>query len=64
MEKEYRQWWGTDGEGHAIAATACAGYGWSEVFFSPRKQIQMINGQLGSRHSLTIADIVRRNILI
>ena len=44
-----------------IAETACAGYGWSEVFYSPRKQIQMMNGQLGSRHGLNIADIVRRN---
>ena len=62
LERQYRQWWGKDGSGNAIADTACAGYGWSEVFFSPRKQLQMINGELGSRHNLTIADILRRNL--
>jgi hypothetical protein len=62
LEKEYRQWWGKDEEGNSITDTACAGYGWSEIFFSPRKQIQMINGELGARHNLTIADIVRRNL--
>lgn len=61
LEAEYRQWWGTDASGGAIADTACAGYGWSEVFYSPRKQIQMINNQLLSRHNLTIADIFQRN---
>ncbi len=48
-------------QGNEIAATACAGYGWSEVFYSPRKQVDMINGELRSRHNLTIADIVLRN---
>jgi len=62
LEREYRQWWGKDREGKMIADTACAGYGWSEVFFSPRKQIQMINGELQSRHQMTIAEIVRRNM--
>ena len=62
LEKQYRQWWGKDDSGNAIADTACAGYGWSEVFFSPRKQLQMINGELGSRHNLTILDILRRNL--
>jgi hypothetical protein len=62
LEQVYRQWWGTDASGNYIADTACAGYGWSEVFYSPRKQIQMMNSQLESRHHLTIADIVRRNI--
>jgi hypothetical protein len=62
LEREYRAWWGLDGKGDAIADTACAGYGWSEVFFSPRKQIEMINGQLEERHDMQIADIVRRNI--
>ncbi len=62
LEKEYRRWWGQDPEGSHIADTACAGYGWSEVFYSPRKQIQMINDQLSHRHDMTIADIVRRNI--
>lgn len=62
LEEEYRRWWGTDSRGAAIADTACAGYGWSEAFYSPRKQIQMMNNELGSRHNLTIADIVRRNL--
>jgi hypothetical protein len=62
LEREYREWWGQDNKGDSIADTACAGYGWSEVFFSPRKQIEMINGQLGDRHEMTIAEIVRRNI--
>jgi hypothetical protein len=62
LEKQYRAWWGQDHKGDSIADTACAGYGWSEVFFSPRKQIEMINGQLADRHEMTVADIVRRNI--
>ncbi|MBA4375993.1 MAG: hypothetical protein C0401_07455 [Anaerolinea sp.] len=62
IEREYRAWWGKDSDGNNIADTACAGYGWSEVFYSPRKQIQMMNSQLISRHKITIADIVRRNL--
>jgi len=62
LEKEYRAWWGKDDSGAEIADTACAGYGWSEVFYSPRKQIEMMNGQLEMRHNLTIADIVRRRL--
>ncbi len=62
LDAEYRDWWGKDSHGNDIADTACAGYGWSEVFYSPRKQIQMINSQLEARHNLTIADIVKRNI--
>ncbi len=62
LEKTYREWWGVDEDGFEIADTACAGFGWSEVFYSPRKQIQMKNSQLGSRHGLSIADIVKRNI--
>ncbi len=61
LEEEYRAWWGKDDSGNCIADTACAGYGWSEAFYSPRKQIQMMNSQLTSRHNLTIADIVSRN---
>lgn len=61
LETAYRDWWGLDKNGLEIAETACAGYGWSEVFYSPRKQIQMMNNQLGARHELTIAEIVRRN---
>jgi hypothetical protein len=62
LQSEYRQWWGQDAQGNHLADTACAGYGWSEVFYSPRKQIQMINDQLLSRHALGIADVVRRNV--
>ncbi len=62
LEEDYRAWWGQDASGNSIADTACAGYGWSEVFYSPRKQIQMMNSQLTSRHGLTIAEIVKRNL--
>ncbi len=62
LEREYRQWWGQDAKGAWLADQACAGYGWSEVFYSPRKQVQMINGQLQSRHGLTLADVLRRNL--
>jgi hypothetical protein len=62
LQEEYRAWWGRDADGKFIADTACAGYGWSEVFYSPRKQIQMMNSQLLARHNLSIADIVRRNL--
>jgi hypothetical protein len=62
LAEKYRQWWGEDSQGVSIANTACAGYGWSEVFYSPRKQIETINDELMARHNLTIAEIVRRNI--
>ncbi|MBA4420911.1 MAG: hypothetical protein C0391_07165 [Anaerolinea sp.] len=63
LDREYRAWWGKDASGNAIADTACAGYGWSEVFYSPRKQIQMMNGELTRRHGVTITDIIRKNLL-
>lgn len=62
LDQDYRAWWGLDTNNNAIADTACAGYGWSEAFYSPRKQIQMMNGELGTRHGLTIADLIRKNI--
>jgi hypothetical protein len=62
LEKKYREWWGKDSTGICIADTACAGYGWSEVFYSPRKQIEMMNGELNSRHNLSISQIVQRNM--
>lgn len=62
LEAQYRAWWGEDAAGQPIADTACAGYGWSEAFFNPRKQVHMIDEQLLSRHGLTIADVVRRNL--
>lgn len=64
LDQDYRTWWGVDANGNAIADTACAGYGWSEAFYSPRKQIQMMNGELGNRHGLTIADLIRRNLVL
>jgi hypothetical protein len=63
LETSYRNWWGVDAEGRNIADTACAGYGWSEVFYSPRKQIQMMNNELMLRHHLKITDIIERNIV-
>mgnify|MGYP000969966849 CR=1 FL=1 len=62
LEAIYRKWWGRDKTGNQIADTTCAGYGWSEAFYSPRKQIEMINEQLMQRHELTIADMIRRNL--
>lgn len=62
LEAEYRAWWGKDGQDHVIADTACAGYGWSEVFFSPRKQIQMMNSELRARHNIEISEIISRNL--
>ncbi len=62
LEAVYREWWGQDEKGNQIADTTCAGYGWSEAFYSPRKQIEMINEQLSNRHNLTIAEMVRRNM--
>lgn len=63
LEAAYREWWGVDQQDRWIADTACAGYGWSEVFFSPRKQIEMINGELETRHQMTIDQVLRRNIM-
>jgi len=48
--------------GELLADTACAGYGWSEVFYSPRKQIQMINSQLQTRHNMNHYGCDRRNL--
>ncbi len=62
LEAIYRTWWGKDGNGNDIADTTCAGFGWSEAFYSPRKQIEMINEQLTLRHNLTIAEMIRRNM--
>lgn len=62
LQEEYRAWWGQDETGAWIADTACAGYGWSEAFFTPRKFIRMMNEQLTSRHGMTIAQIVSRRM--
>jgi uracil phosphoribosyltransferase len=61
LQKDYEKWWGGDEDGNQIADTACAGYGWSEAFFNPRKQVALINSQLQERHGLTIAEIILRN---
>jgi hypothetical protein len=62
LEANYRKWWGQDQAGNMIADTACAGYGWSEVFFSPRKQLEMINGELQRRHQMTLSDVLTRRL--
>ncbi len=56
----YRAWWGQDGDGRWIADTACAGFGWSEAFFNPGKQLRMIDAQLQARHGLTLAELMNR----
>lgn len=61
LQEDYSKWWGTDSKGNNIAKTACSGYGWSESFFNPPKQIGMINDQLRSRHKLSIRDLILRN---
>ena len=60
VARSYRNWWGKDGAGNWIGDTACAGYGWSEAFFNPRKHLSMIRQQLAERHDLTAADLVQR----
>ena len=62
LEVRYRNWWGRDPEGKAIADTACAGYGWSEAFFNPSKQIDMINAQLQDRHRVNITNVIKRHV--
>ena len=62
LERRYRAWWGMDDAGNWIADTACAGYGWSEAFFNPRKHLRMINEQLAERHNLSIAQIIERSL--
>ena len=59
LDAEYRDWWGKQIGRQGGGRDPCAGYGWSEAFYSPRKQIQMMNGELQSRHNLTIADMIR-----
>lgn len=62
FERRYQAWWGFDASGHAIAETACAGYGWSEVFFNPRKQVSMMNAELRKRNEGELASIAERSI--
>ncbi|MGH7998758.1 MAG: hypothetical protein ACREPR_04825 [Brasilonema sp.] len=62
LETKYQEWWGRDKDGNLIAETACAGYGWSEAFFNPRKQVAMMNQQLQMRNGLTISEILKKNI--
>ncbi len=56
----YRSWWGEDSQGRSVADTACAGYGWSEAFFNPGKQLRMIEEQLQARHGLSLAALLKR----
>lgn len=58
----YRAWWGEDAERNQIADTACAGYGWSEAFFAPEMQVQMINQQLQERHGLSLEEIFAKKL--
>jgi hypothetical protein len=62
LERRYQAWWGFDANGRTIAETACAGYGWSEVFFNPRKQVSMINAELHKRNEGEISEIVEHSI--
>ena len=62
LEEQYRVWWRKDEAGNWIAETACAGYGWSEAFFNPRKHLRMINGELAERHGLSVAEIIKRSV--
>lgn len=62
LQKKYRTWWGQDDAGKWIADTACAGYGWSEAFFHPAKQIRMMNEQLMSRNTMKISTIIERRM--
>lgn len=63
LEEEYRHWWGLNKEGVSLADTVCAGFGWSEAFFNPRKQIEMINQELLTRHKLKLRDVFERHII-
>jgi hypothetical protein len=62
LEARYNAWWGADDEGRPVGETACAGYGWSEVFFNPRKQVAMIQAELGRRNGADLRRIVERNL--
>lgn len=61
LHERYTAWWGKDPSGTAVAETACAGYGWSEAFFTPRRQIDMIDEELHRRHGLALAELISRN---
>ncbi len=61
-QEAYRQWWGQDKAGNWIADTACSGYGWSEAFFNPGKQLRMIEEELQKRHGISLQEIVKRSI--
>lgn len=61
LQYRYQNWWGVDSNKRDISLTVCAGYGWSESFFNPTKQIKMINEQLQIRHKLSIKDLIIRS---
>lgn len=59
-QSAYRDWWGRDRGGRWIADTACSGYGWSEAFFNPGRQLRMIEAELKRRHGLSLREAVER----
>lgn len=63
LEASYRNWWGKDEAGNWLADTACAGYGWSEAFFNPRKHLRMISDQLRERHGMSIRQLIQDKVL-
>ena len=60
--ERYSKWWGQDAEGNNIADTACAGYGWSEAFFAPEMQLEMINAELKTRHQISLKEVILRSV--
>ena len=62
LQTAYSDWFGEDAAGKRIADYACAGYGWSEAFYAPRKQISMINDQLIERHSISLQELLLKKI--
>lgn len=62
LESEYQNWWGEDRDGKKISSSLCAGFGWSFVYFTPEKQVQVINNYLQENHTMSIVDIIYRNM--
>jgi hypothetical protein len=62
LESEYQDWWGEDRDGKKISSSLCAGFGWSFVYFTPEKQVQVINKYLQEIHKMSLVDIINRNM--
>jgi len=62
LESEYQNWWGDDRDGKKIYSSLCAGFGWSFVYFTPEKQVQVINNHLQKIHKMSLVDIINRNM--